>query len=302
MSNRFERGQEGGDAERPSTNLVRILGQMMMLPFTVFVYGLEVLVRTVQDMQRAADQGMDVVAGGTARRAADARGSPGVGQGGASSDESAGGGAGSWNDLTGATRYPSANGTHDGGADTLNREERKMRDRNLSDDMLKLVRYKILFVMRDYEVAFPEQEELVYDNMDDTALTAWKIAEFVQSLPTTPVPRRWIERSYPPGASGGMINSLPEDDKKYLRLYYEVLDRYPREKLYYEDRQLEVLEDIAEALRNNNNPGGSSSATSGATATGGAHATSGGTHSTGGTHPEGTPPTGGTPSRGGTHS
>ena len=27
--------------------------------------------------------------------------------------------------------------------------------------MLKLVRYKILFVKRDYEYAFPEQEELI---------------------------------------------------------------------------------------------------------------------------------------------
>ena len=34
-----------------------------------------------------------------------------------------------------------------------------MSDKDLNDDQLKLVRYKILFVKRDYETAFPEREE-----------------------------------------------------------------------------------------------------------------------------------------------
>jgi hypothetical protein len=46
-----------------------------------------------------------------------------------------------------------------------------MSDQNLRDDMLKLVRYKILFLNRDYEHAFPEQEELVADNLDATNYT-----------------------------------------------------------------------------------------------------------------------------------
>ena len=40
-----------------------------------------------------------------------------------------------------------------------------MRDKDLNDEQLKLVRYKILFVKRDYETAFPEKEELVADNL-----------------------------------------------------------------------------------------------------------------------------------------
>ena len=48
--------------------------------------------------------------------------------------------------------------------------------------MLKLVRYKILFVKRGYEHAFEEQEELVSDNMDASAYTAWKVAEFIQKM------------------------------------------------------------------------------------------------------------------------
>src|SRR5688500_18495513 len=39
-------------------------------------------------------------------------------------------------------------------------KETKM-DRDLRDDMLKLIRYKVLFVKREDEHAFPEQEDLV---------------------------------------------------------------------------------------------------------------------------------------------
>ena len=132
-----------------------------------------------------------------------------------------------------------------------------MRDTNLSDDMLKLVRYKILFVKRDYEVAFPEREDLIWENISDTALAAWKVAEFIQSLDTTEVPRKWLDKNYPKerqkkteqGRDVWYIQGLPEDDKKYLRVFFEVLDRYPREKLRYEERQLDVLEEIARAVK-----------------------------------------------------
>jgi hypothetical protein len=47
-------------------------------------------------------------------------------------------------------------------------EERKMVDRDLRDDMLKLVRYKILFVKRGYEdVLVQDVEELVHDNVTE---------------------------------------------------------------------------------------------------------------------------------------
>src|SRR5439155_5145398 len=68
-------------------------------------------------------------------------------------------------------------------------EERKMPDRDLSGDDLKLVRYKVLFTKRNFEHAFPEKEELVYDNMEATRFVAWKIAEFIQKL-------RFEEKSY----------------------------------------------------------------------------------------------------------
>jgi len=129
-------------------------------------------------------------------------------------------------------------------------------DTNLNDDLLKLVRFKILFIKRDYEHAFPEQEELVYDNIDGTAFTAWKIAEFIQGLgrKETGVPHKWTKKTpgdrYPGDGhvSGEHLISLPEDDKKYLRVYFQVLERYHREKFRYEETQVDVLREIRDRI------------------------------------------------------
>ena len=71
-----------------------------------------------------------------------------------------------------------------------------MSDKDLRDEkVLKLVRYKILFVKRDYEYPFPEQEELVAENMDEASYTAWKIAQFIQQLKETPIPKKWEDKT-----------------------------------------------------------------------------------------------------------
>jgi len=125
-------------------------------------------------------------------------------------------------------------------------------DKDLHDDMLKLVRYKVMFVRREYEVAFPEQEDLVSDNLDGSSFTAWKVAEFIQDLQKgqTAVPAKWQSKSYPdsPYQKDGKLLGLPPEDKKYLRVYYEVLDRYPREKFKYEEQQIRILEEIRNKL------------------------------------------------------
>lgn len=138
-------------------------------------------------------------------------------------------------------------------------------DKDLQDDMLKLVRFKILFVKRDYEYAFPEQEQLVWDNIDGAAFTAWKIAEFIQILGRrkTPVPGPW-ERSYPPASAeyrdGDTLLGFPEDDKKYLRVFYQVLDRYQREQFRFEEEQVTVLEEIRDRMPAEQNPSSPGSA------------------------------------------
>ncbi|HJP91120.1 MAG TPA: formylglycine-generating enzyme family protein [Pyrinomonadaceae bacterium] len=138
-------------------------------------------------------------------------------------------------------------------------------DRDLRDDMLKLVRYKVLFVKREYEQAFREEEDLVSENMDAAAFAAWKVAEFIQKLKSedTRVSEKWLKYhggKYVKEVNVGGVKTLvlkefPDDDKKYLRVYYEVLDRYPRERFKYEERQIEVLEEIREQLDKVPKPG-----------------------------------------------
>jgi hypothetical protein len=246
-----EREQGRADAKDSSPGVMRLFGQMMLLPFTVFVYGMDLFVRTIQGMQRAADQGMDVMAGGAAPSPVST--SAGDGQ---STTQTAGGSAaptpahapGGWSDLKVQTSTSSDAGPVGDAAEVTHKETGKMSDKDLNDDQLKLVRYKILFVKRDYEVAFPEREELVHDNIRGEDFTAWKIAEFIQRLDREEVPERWRKKDYlkhRPGDDKRFIHRLEEDDKKFLRVYYEVLERYVREE---DDSEVDVLKDIRKAI------------------------------------------------------
>lgn len=258
MSNRFEREPERAGEGHSSTSMMHLLGQMLMLPFTVFVYGMEVFVKTIKGMQSAADQGMDVMAGGHVPRHSiltdeDCLTDQTVERISHSSPQQTG-----RDDLN----VPTITSTSDGivgDAGASNKETVQMTDKNLSDDQLKLVRFKILFVKRDYEAAFREQEALVPDNMTGEAFTAWKVAEFIQELGKgeTRAPSEWPrddqkKPKYPKDPDAleekkgvWYLKGFPEKDKKYLRVYYEVLDRYVREE---EDDEVVVLKEIRDAI------------------------------------------------------
>ena len=250
---------------------------MINLPMTAFVYSMEMFVRTMQGLQRIADHGLDEMMNGVAQSLGDAPGSQSDHEADSTINETTQAGGqrpASRATLPGDARTSAASGIA-ADDDQINlKEERKMSDTNLNDDMLKLVRYKILFVKRDYEVAFPEVEELVHDNLTATAYTAWKIAEFIQNLGNekTPIPSKWSP-DYPPGDKDekgsykykrdGKLIGLPEDDKKYLRVYFEVLDRYVREEFRYEEDQIDVLKEIRDAILRQKNQGGSSGGSGG---------------------------------------
>jgi len=132
-------------------------------------------------------------------------------------------------------------------------EEKKFSNMDLRGDMLKLVQYRVLFVKRDYEVAFPEKEELIADSIDETTFTSWKIAEFIQSLGQGEMetPGRWRRRNCPSGwtIKEGKLVGLRDEDKKYLRVHYEVLDRFQRKRFGFEGKQIRRLEEIRDALQ-----------------------------------------------------
>jgi hypothetical protein len=224
--------------------MIQYFSQMLKLPVAAFVFSMEMVVKTLQGLQKIAYQGIDIMTDGPTYTIID----------------TPDGKIGVTSDVTDGTGRESADITQQTPQQIPQQEEKTMPDQDLHDDMLKLVRYKILFVKRDYEeVLLPDKEELVSENTDPSGYTAWKVAEFIQNLGKTPIPEKWLEKKYPrdvskdtptsPPKNGPTIDRLDEEDKKYLRVYYEVLARYPRERFRYEERQIEVLEQIRDKMK-----------------------------------------------------
>jgi len=213
--------------EGNSPNFMRLFGQMVMLPFTVFVQGMELFIKTIQGMQRATDEGMNVMVGEM---------TPALE------------GRSNQRDLASNSNCSVTDGTARDGAETIHKEATKM-DQDLSgEDTLKLLRYKILFVRRDYEVAFDEQEDLVSYSTTGTDWGALQISNFMGNLGRIRRPRKWRDKSYPKGNTGEFINQIPDEDRKYIRIYFEVLQRWERQEAEYEKQQVEVLEAIRDRI------------------------------------------------------
>lgn len=107
------------------------------------------------------------------------------------------------------------------------KEDRPMPEINLADDQVKLVRYSIVSVKRDQEEILEQDEILVTDNLTPEGFASWQIAAYFQR---------------------DDHKDFPHEDKKYLRVCYEVLCRWVREPLHYEKRQLDELKGIREAI------------------------------------------------------
>ena len=102
-----------------------------------------------------------------------------------------------------------------------------MSDTNLSGDQVKLVRYTIVSVDRDRERKLEEGEILVTDDLTPDGFASWRIAAYFQRPDHEPI---------------------PHEEKKFLRVCYRVLCRWHRESLHYQERQLDELRGIREAI------------------------------------------------------
>lgn len=105
-----------------------------------------------------------------------------------------------------------------------------MVQQDLNNDMVKLVEYTIVSVARGNEGALPDgSSQVVFtERMTSEAFAAWRIADYTANHPIEP------------------------DATKFLRVYYKVLESWPKEDLRYEekrlvkeDKKLDVLEKIA---------------------------------------------------------
>jgi hypothetical protein len=110
---------------------------------------------------------------------------------------------------------------------------------SLEDDTVKLVAYTIVSVRRDHERVMEGGEGtiVVTDSMSGEAFASWMIAKFLQGEDRDPKDNLKKTRS----------QNLTED-LKYLRVYFVVSTRWPREPKKFEERQIDVLRQIERAM------------------------------------------------------
>jgi len=198
-----------------ANGVLRLMGQMMRLPFTALIYSFEILVRTVRGMQRMTDQGFETLAGDNSQKASDTN----------------------LNQQT----------THE-------EEETVMwDDQDLSGDDLKYVSYSILFTKRDLEATLEQQQQdLVNYPTNGGSYGGLKIAHFMKEVAERKVkrPAEWREsgNNYPPGATGDYFTEIPKDDERYITFIYSVNRRIPREGKEYDRDQIRELRGIKEGI------------------------------------------------------
>ena len=99
---------------------------------------------------------------------------------------------------------------------------------HLDDDAVKLVSFFIVSLRRDHERIVMQGIEIVPDSRSYDGFVAEKIARYMQSLK-------------PP------IGDI-EKDRQYLRVFFTVVRRWPRAPMKFEEREVAVLEEIAQQI------------------------------------------------------
>jgi hypothetical protein len=110
-------------------------------------------------------------------------------------------------------------------AQNTKREQKRMADMDLSDDQAKLVRWKVLSLDRfQGETVLGQGEEVVTDNLTAIDYTVRVTATFMEN------------------------HTINRGQLKNLRVWFDVLARFEREKLEYETRTLDRLAGIERNL------------------------------------------------------
>jgi hypothetical protein len=254
-----DRGVQGG--------LAPVVGQVMFLPLTMMLYGLNLLARTARAVpggQAAAQPPRIALQPPSQPRGDTGRDPPPVAA------------PSGWSSLSPNWKSPPLDmvrteGTSEGPRyqpvqaqqpanvgihEPEGREEqrRMMDNKSLQDDMLKTVRYWVSFEKRGYETVLYERTDQVYDNLTDSQFTAWKMAEFMNRLDKGRIDMPdarpgGTKISFKPYAQDGTkLGDIDADDKRYLALDWEVVGRVQRRRGWFDERKTEALEEIAEKL------------------------------------------------------
>ena len=108
-------------------------------------------------------------------------------------------------------------------------------DVNLDDEMVKLVAYTIVSLKPDHEDVMGGGETIVAKKMSGDDFTSWMLAKYVQSI-------------YPKEEAKQGRAAPSSEDLKYLRVYFVVSTRWPREPRRFEKQQIDILQGIEQRI------------------------------------------------------
>jgi hypothetical protein len=111
----------------------------------------------------------------------------------------------------------------------------------IDDDTVTLIAYSIVSIQRGRERIMDggEGSVIVTEKMSSEAFTSWILAKYLQQevdVPCHPVRRQ------------KRAKLIQREELQYLRVYYVVSNRWPREPLEFEQKQVATLRDISDAI------------------------------------------------------
>ena len=109
---------------------------------------------------------------------------------------------------------------------------------DLNDDAVKLVAYTLVSVKRDEERVLPKgtDQVVITSALSEEAFVAYVVGQYFQSKGYKELTK---------------TEKVKEEDRKYIRVHYVVSRRWPREPIRFEERQIDALGRIRDAI-----PGG----------------------------------------------
>jgi hypothetical protein len=236
--------------------MLRLMTEMMKLPVTLFVSGMEVLVRAMRECQQLANQVLDAT---VENFDSDAAPSPGGGEDASPPPY----------DGTQCVGETEATGPHD----PQDKESDAMvDDKALGSEDLKTVRYRIIFTKRNHETTLKEAEATVNYATDPMSLSGRYISDFWAAAalgqergalkrlyaadyhealrPGVAPPQKITKAEVEDEATYPKLPwTIPDDDKRYIAFRVELLDQLPRQKAEYDREKVDVLREIRDAIK-----------------------------------------------------
>jgi len=112
---------------------------------------------------------------------------------------------------------------------------------SLQDDTVKLIAYTIVSLKRDKERVMDGGKDslVVTDSMTCEAFQSWILAKYLQQKVSDP---NDVSQKVPRG------QLIDPDELQYLRVYYVVSHRWPRQPSKFEQREINALRGIRDVL------------------------------------------------------